>query len=390
VQGWSFGIQRQLSGHAVLESRYVGNHGGGLFQIVNANPYVAGLASSFPNLVPSGITACSATNAVVLEAVGRENCQLGIVAQVANTAVSDYNGWQNELRTNNLWNQLTLRTSYTWSKTTDNTSEIYSSFAGGNSSAYAQSPFNILHGEHALSGLNIPNQWTLSFVEMLPFFRAQSGFVGRVLGGWVLSGSYIISSGQPYTPIQFELNYATGGTAYDTAFDLALANGFYETARPFVLSPAAPANQVAIYGGDLCALSGSAGCGSPNQLYSWNAFNTTGAAQPVSASQARFLVNGAYADTVYGEPWGTAARNSLRDADINQGNFQLTKDTRLTERITLRVDAAFQNVFNHPDFASVDPFIEDSGDTSEGVGFATPSLFSGGSRLIKFGLKVIF
>ena len=193
-----------------------------------------------------------------------------------------------------------------------------------------------------------------------------------------------------FRSIQFELNYATGGTAYDTAFDLALANGFYETARPFVLSPSAPANQVAIYGGDLCALSGSAGCGSPNQLYSWNAFNTTGTAQPVSASQARFLVNGAYADTVYGEPWGTAARNSLRDADINQGNFQLTKDTRLTERITLRVDAAFQNVFNHPDFASVDPFIEDSGDTSEGVGFATPSLFSGGSRLIKFGLKVIF
>jgi hypothetical protein len=392
VQGWSFGIQRELGGHAVLESRYVGNHGGGLFQIVNANPYVAGLASSFPNLVPPGITSCSAANAVVPEAAGRQYCNLGIVASVDNTAVSDYNGWQNELRTNNLWNQLTLRTSYTWSKATDNTSEIYSSFAGGNSSAYAQSPFNILHGEHALSGLDIPNQWTLSFVEMLPFFRDQHGFVGHFLGGWTLSGTYIISSGQPYTPIQYELNYATGGTAYDSAFDLALANGFYETARPFVLSPSAPVNQVAIYGSDLCTLSGVATVcsGAPSQLYSWNAFNAQGAVQTVSANQARFLVNGAYADSVYGEPWGTATRNSLRDAIINQSSFQVTKETNVTERVRIQYWTAFQNVFNHPNFSSVDPFIEDSGETSEGVGFATPSLTSGGNRLIKFGVKVLF
>jgi hypothetical protein len=295
------------------------------------------------------------------------------------------------LRTNALWDQLTLRTSFTWSKTTDNTSEIFSTFAGGNSSAYAQNPFDILHGEHALSGIDIPAQWTLSFVEMLPFFRDQHRFLGRVLGGWSLSGTYIISSGQPYTPIEYELNYASGGSAYDTSFDLALANGFYDTSRPFVLTPSAPANQVAIYAGDLCNLTGTAGCsGSPSQLYSWNAFNSTGALNTISAGQARFLVNGAYADSVYGEPWGTAARNSLRDAPINQGNFQLTKETNVTERVKIRFHAAFQNVFNHPNFSSVDPFIEDAGQTSEGVGFATPSLFSGGSRLIKFGLKVMF
>ena len=84
----------------------------------------------------------------------------------------------------------------------------------------------------------------------------------------------------------------------------------------------------------------------------------------------------------------TAARNSLRDAAINEANFQISKDTNVTERVKIRVDAAFQNVFNHPNFSSVDPFIEDAGNTSENVGFATPSLFSGGNRVIKFGLKV--
>jgi hypothetical protein len=390
VQGWSFGLQRQVSSHAVVESRYVGNHAGALFQALNANPYAAGLAASFPNLVPSNVTPCPAANAVVPNAVGRENCNEGILYQVGNTAVSDYNGWQNELRTDNLWHQLTLRTSYTWSKTTDNTSEIFSTFGGANTSWAAQNPFDTLHGEHALSGQDIPQQWTLSFVEMLPFFRDQHRWVGRMLGGWSLSGTYIISSGQPYTPIQYELNYASGGTAYDTSFDLADV-GTYETARPFLLTPTAPVSSVAIYGGDLCSLSGGAsGCGTPNQLYSWNAFNSTGAVQTIGANQARFLVNGAFADSVYGEPWGTAARNSLRDAPINQANFQITKDVNVTERVKVRFDAAFQNVFNHPNFASVDPLIEDAGYTSEDVGFGTPSLYSGGNRLIKFGLKIFF
>jgi len=47
VQGWSFGIQRELGPHAVFETRYVGNHGGSLFQALNGDPYVAGLADSY-------------------------------------------------------------------------------------------------------------------------------------------------------------------------------------------------------------------------------------------------------------------------------------------------------------------------------------------------------
>jgi hypothetical protein len=119
--------------------------------------------------------------------------------------------------------------------------------------------------------------------------------------------------------------------------------------------------------------------------------------QTTNASQARFLVNGAYADSVYGEPWGTAGRNSLRDAGTNLGDFEIAKDARITERIKIRFDTAFLNVFNHPNYHSVDPFIEHAGYTSEGTGFGIPSLSSGGlvggsgpGREIKFGLRVSF
>ena len=208
VQGWSFGIQRQLGSHAVVESRYVGNHAGGLFQSLNANPYVAGSGRFLPQSGSFRRNALLGGQCRGSQCHRTRELQSGNCDQVGNTAVSDYNGWQNELRANNLWNQLTLRTSFTWSKTTDNTSEIFSTFAGRQQFlGYAQNPFDTLHGEHALSGLDIPAQWTLSFVEMLPFYRGQHGLVGRVLGGWSLSGSYIISSGQPYTPIQYDLNY---------------------------------------------------------------------------------------------------------------------------------------------------------------------------------------
>jgi hypothetical protein len=404
VQGWSFGIQRQISAHTVVESRYVGNHGGGLFESSNGNPLVSGLAATFPSAVPAGVTACSSANAVVANAVGRANCNLGKQRLRSNSAVSDYAGWQNELRATNLWNQLTLLTSFTWSKTTDNTSEIFGSATnvgtgGGNTIAFAQNPFDTLHGEHSLSGLDFPAQWTVSYVESLPFYRGRKGLVGHVLGGWSVSGSYIIASGQPWTPIQYCINYCSGGGAYDTSFDTGFV-GLYETARPYLLQPKAPITTTAIYAADLCNYDGAAGCNmAPNTLLSWNAYNQ-GKGAYVIGNTAHFLVNGAYANSVYNSPWGNVGRNTMRDAGINRANFQIAKVTNVTERVAVRFDASFLNVFNHPNFNSVDPYLDDAGLTSETTGFGIPSLWSGGlfpsngstgpGREIKFGLKVLF
>jgi len=389
VQGWSFGIQRELGPHAVFETRYVANHGGSLFQSLDGNPWVAGLASSFPNLVPSGITPCSSANAAVARAVGREDCDVGIERVRANSAQSDYEGWQNELRATNLWRQLTLRTGFTWSKTTDNTSDIFNTGGPGNPDAFAQDAFDTLHGEHGLSGIDFPLNWSMTFVEQIPFFRNQPGIVGRFLGGWELSGTYIISSGEPYTPLQYCINYCTGGDVYDTPF-IAHFVGFYESARPFQLSPNGTVSNVAIYAGDLCNYDGVAGCSlSPNTLLSWNAYDIGNGAQPLSGS-ARFVVNGAYADTLYGTPWGNVGRNTLRDARTNTANFNLAKNIKVTERVNIQFHTAFLNVFNHPNFSSVDSYLDDAGYLDEGTGFGIPSLTSGGSRTIKFGLKILF
>ena len=183
------------------------------------------------------------------------NCNYGLVRERTNTAYSDYEGLQLEFRSTQLFNQLQLRTNYTFSKTTDNASEIFSTFGGATTYAFSQNPFNYTSQEHGLSGLDFPNTWTLSFVEEIPAFKHREDLVGHVLGGWAVSGTYIIQSGQTYTPNQYYFGFLTGAVGQDTAFDNAFI-GSYETFRPFLSNPSAPLTSIGVYAGDACNYAG--------------------------------------------------------------------------------------------------------------------------------------
>lgn len=388
VHSWSFGLQRELRPNAVVEARYVGNRGTRLFQSINANPLVADLVADYPSLFP-GITPCPAAQAQIPAAVGRVFCDRGVVRQRTNTGFSHYHGLQTNFRGTNLWKQLTINTSYTWSKTIDNASEIFGSFGGGGTLAFAQNPLDFKRGERALSGLDVPHSWSLSFQEELPFFRSQQGWLGKFLGGWALSGSYIISSGQTYTPQQFALSAFSGAPYNDTTFNTTFA-GTFETVRPFISNPAAPAGNVGIFAADACNNFGLGCALTSNTLLSLNEINVNGAEVGVNANDVRYIVNGLEANLVFGSPFGDAGRNTLRNYHINTANFSLFKVTRFGERAAVRWHMTMTNVFNHPNFSSVDPFIDDAGFTDEGTGFANVRLFDGGNRSIRFGLRISF
>ncbi len=386
VHSWLVGIQRELRPNTVFEVRYVGNHGQHLFQSINLNPYILGLATDFPSTLPSGVSVCGDASAF---GYGRVNCDLGVVRQRTNTGVSDYNALQAELRARNLWNQLSLMANYTWSKTTDNVSEIFSTVGGGNTLAFSQDPLNYIGAEHGLSGLDVPHSFSVGFAEQIPAYRNQKGVVGKILGGWMVSGSYTLASGQPYTPMQWFFNYFTGGDYTDVPFNNAFI-GNYETMRPFLSNPSAPPNTVGVFAGDACNYFGE-GCDmASNTLLSFNSLNTTGDVKTISGSDVRFIANGAAADQIYGTPWGSAGRNTLRDYWTNTGNFALFKTFQFTERTRLQWWMSLDNVFNHPNFTSVDPVLEDTGDGRYFDGFAEPRLTDGGNRVIRFGVKVFF
>lgn len=417
VHSWSFGIQRELGTRAVAEVRYVGNHGENLFQSINENPYLgcgdAGCVnpltggSETPGLVdavaagvfnagllPAGLTPCPAASAVVANSVGREDCNTGVQRERTNTAYSDYNALQAEFRTNNLFNQLTLKTNYTWSKTTDNASEIFGSFAGGGTVAFSQNPFNFTNEEHSLSGLDFPQSWTLSFNEAIPGFKGQHGILGHAFGGWSIAGSYILQSGQTYTPVEFfSANALSPFDVSDQQF-LAGFNSGSDTARPFLSNRSAPADSIGVYAVDACPLfKNKTVCGAaPNALYDYTALNASAGktANTVTANQEHFILNAFEAQTINGTPFGTAGRNSLRDAMTNTANFQLAKTSNWGERVRINFHMSMVNAFNHPNYATIDPFLEDAGVVGFSTGFANPSVQNGGNRTIRFGLKVTF
>ncbi|HEX3155633.1 MAG TPA: carboxypeptidase regulatory-like domain-containing protein [Candidatus Angelobacter sp.] len=408
VHSYSLGIEREVSKNSAVELRYVGNHAVDLFQSINGNPFIADLAHVFPNLVPAGVTPCT-TPQVLLgpgqtknPATGRENCALGVTRLRTNGGFSNYNGFQAEFRANNLFKQLTIRAGYTFSKNLDNVSEIFSTGAGGATVAFAQNPF-AQSAEYSISGLNIPHQFTILFSEEFPMFKEQHGLVGHILGGWGISGNYVLASGQPYTASQFAFNQigalrqcGTSGAANCNFFDSTFFNGFIgvETDRPFVGNINAPVTSVGIFCGDILRSgptgpdpTGSLACGalgfSRTDLLSLNALNTTSAtANPfvkVSPNDVRYIANTGIAEQVFGTPFGNAPRNGESDAITNIANASLYKKFKLGEHASFEFHATALNVFNHINFQSIDPFIEDAiapdgSNRASFTGFGDPSV----------------
>jgi hypothetical protein len=352
-------------------------------------------------VVPAGVTPCT-TPQVLLgpgqtknPATGRENCALGLTRLRTNGGFSNYNGFQAEFRANNLFKQLTLRAGYTFSKNLDNVSEIFSTGAGGATVAFAQNPF-AQSSEYSISGLNIPQQFTILFSEEFPMFKEQHGLVGHILGGWGVSGNYVLASGQPYTASQFVLNQigplrqcGATGTSACNFFDSTFFNGFIgvETDRPFVGNAHAPVTSVGIFCGDIL---GAANCGSlgfaATDLLSLNALNTTSpTATPsstfvkVTPNDVRYIANTGIAEQVFGTPFGNAPRNGETDAITNVANASLYKKFKLGEHASFEFHATALNVFNHMNFQSIDPFIEDAlapdgSNRASFTGFGDPSV----------------
>jgi hypothetical protein len=398
VNSWNFGFERELTANSAVELRYVGNHAYNLFQTVNGNPIVTGNSTA-----PAGLTGCTSSQILlgpgqtVNPALGRADCSKGLVLERNNGAYSNYHGLQAEFRANNLFKQLGVRAAYTYSKTLDNVSEIFSTGVGGTTLAFAQNPWNTGRAEYSYSGLDIPNQFSIAATEQLPFFKSQHGLVGHVLGGWAVSANYVWASGQRYTPLQTFAEAALTAPSNNYDFTWLANNVGVDLARPFVGNVNAPATSVGIFAGDACNFFGSACALGATQLIAFDQAVQAGTAPGtvVPQNSVRYIINASTAQSVFGTPFG-GARNLSQDAVSNIANLGLFKNIKMTERASLEFKATLQNVFNHPNFQSIDPNIEDVGlaknQQAPFVGFGDPTVSNSvlgnalGSRIVRFGL----
>ncbi|HET6176462.1 MAG TPA: TonB-dependent receptor [Candidatus Sulfotelmatobacter sp.] len=382
---WNFGIQRQITNKMAAEVRYVGNHDVANFQEVNGNPDLLPLIQNgFGNLIPQGLTPCTTAGApgtsgadLFGNPTGYANCNFSRVIQYTNSGYSIYHGLQTQFRLQN-WHGFTGEASYTYSKTIDNASEAFSANSGlGTIFDLAQSPFDGSNAERGRSSYDFPHVFSLLWVYDLPFRSGQNGLMGKLMGGWQINGTYRYTSGQPWTPLQ-----NAGQGLCDPA---GFTGGGFDTCRPMLNSASAPLNTVG-----QCMDPSAADCG----LVSLN----TGSA--ISMSQAHWIINDINAAKFFGSPYLGVSRNTERGQPISTVNMAVFKNTKVTERVTIQLQAEAFNLFNHQwlgipvvnannavngQFAST-AFNLNGGDT-----FAGNIITDGiGRRRLQFGAKIIF
>ncbi len=360
-QRWSVGIQRELPGRFVLDASYVGTKGTKLFIREDLNPLVTPAYENFP----SGYTAASFAPSQIQQ---RWDPLQGSRVMVTNGGDSKYNAGQLSIR-RQFASSFNASLAYTRSKNLDNGSDIFS-VAGNNQTQQAAVP-SIFGGqrlEEAVSNYDRPNRLALTSVFQVPFQREQRGVVGRVAGGWQLSGVYVIESGAPLNITNGQDADGLGGASDRPDFNPGGQPGV--RAVPNSSSPTGYVN--------------------PD--------DPAGPNTPINPSAAMFVGLPACTSVTTPCRTGTLGRNTARTPRINNFDLAINKAVRFHERLQLELRMEAFNVLNHRQYGTfaASPFDGGSSTISANVftspsgRFLNPGFADGGARTIRYQLKLVF
>lgn len=191
TEQYNFNIQRTLGKSFLLEIGYAGSHGLHMMRTQDLN-------QPLPNV---GI-ANKTLNANQL----RPYKGYGIISNREQSYSSKYNGLQVEL-SRRFSGGLMFKLDYTWSKALDTTDccsgNIYN-FYPDTQNARLEWGRSSMDAEHNFVG---------SYVWELPFLRHSSSMLGKVAGGWQLSGIATFQTGLPIDPVLGVDQAGVGSTA---------------------------------------------------------------------------------------------------------------------------------------------------------------------------------
>ncbi len=356
-QRWSLGVQRELGSQLMVDVSYVGSKGTKLFANEDRNPLVPAAL----RITPPGYTGAIS---------GRIDNLQGSRTIRANSGSSIYHAAQAQV-SRRFSKGLGITGSYTYSKLIDNGSEIFAS-AGLVNSSLPIIPL-VLGGERNDRGVSLfdrTHRAVFTYVYDLPFMREQKGFLGHVIGGWQISGVTTFESGVPFT-------VGNGLDANGVAGNNDRPN-FNPNGRPGVRAVPVVDNTGAITGYTNPDANNAVIDPSTARYIGLPAFNPS---QPNSRQRT-----------------GTLGRNTERTKGINNFDFSLQKQIRMTESTSLQFRAEVFNIFNHPQYgtASISPFSPTSAGPSATVftsptgRFLQPQFGDGGGRVIRYLLKLTF
>ncbi|HEX5703634.1 MAG TPA: TonB-dependent receptor [Pyrinomonadaceae bacterium] len=333
---FSFGFERELGRDSVFRIGYVGTRGRDLFQTVDGNPRQP-TNNVFIAAQPNG----SVNDPCRVTTVDPANCTLGIVRLRANRAESDYHSMQASFD-KRLSRGFSAGLHFTWSSFIDTASELFN--PSGGEVAVAQNSFD-LPNDRARSTYDRPLRLSGNFVYELPWYQAQNGVLGRILGGWQVNSFFTFQSGAPFTPLN-----GADPTGALNGIDGLVGNAIRANSTAALPSTTAE---------DLFRLGGL------------NFF-------------APLTCNGALtAPATICQRFGSAGRNILRADGIGNLDFGIIKNTRIGENARLQLRADMFNATNTRNFGIPTAAVSSSA-------FLNQWTTDGGNRRIIVGARLVF
>jgi hypothetical protein len=333
VQSWFFSIQRELAKNTVLEVGYNGNHALRL-------PIMADYNQAFPNAVTATCNPPAVTSGCLGVQARRPIPNFSAITWVDPAGQQSYNGLSVRLE-HRFSGGLYFLNSFTWSKSLGNSEQALESFPG----SFVANPQDIrnLAAERGPSSYDVKFVNVTSVVYELPFGKGKS-FLGNasrpldlIVGGWNLN----------------TINTANSGVPLDVIYQPAAANDV--------------TGRIADYRG-------------VSQMRPNVSGDTTGSSG--AAMLDNYFNKAAFSIPLATAPFGNLGRNSLRSPGLEQWDLSVSKNFRITERISAQFRSEFFNILNHTNFGLPDT-------TFTNASFGTIRTVYP-PRQIQFGLKLLF
>jgi Carboxypeptidase regulatory-like domain len=299
---WSLGLEHQFGNTARVQAQYVGTRAVNQPYQTQVNGYQTtcqGCFAPFPYLQPT-------------------DPRFGGVTQFSTGANSHYNGLQ-LTATKQVSHGLQGQINYTFSHCMDEVSN------GGFLQFSAGGILSPLPGEltrnYGPCDYDIRHNLTAEYVYELPI-KVSSHPLGYALNGWQISGTAFWHSGLPFSVLS--TSYSANGSG--------IVNG------------SGPQFASVVPGVPLYEHNPIPGVTQPGTIQWLNPDAFVSTVDPSTGA----CYGG---DNVQDCQFGTLGRNALRGPDFLWSDFYLTKWFPLSERLKLRFEAQFFNVFNHPNLA---------------------------------------
>jgi Carboxypeptidase regulatory-like domain/TonB dependent receptor len=330
VMQYNLNVQREVFANSVLTVAYIGTRGNHLGRLGDANP----------NEFATG---------------KRLNPNFGSIERYVTDAQSFYNALQVTFE-HRFSHSLTAQAHYNFAHSIDDAS-AYNPGNAVNETGASQNLFD-RKADRGRSSFDIRHSLTLNFLYDLPIGPGRAigdhatGFAGKMIGGWQISGIGSFHSNAPFTPV--------------LGFDNADVQSIVNSQRPDLIGN---------------PYTGSCPNGSPvGTVTCW--FNPS-----------------AFALSPPGK-FGNAGRNILKGTGFANLDWAVIKDMKLTGTMSLEFRTEVFNIFNHPNFAVPTNTVGPSGAGNGDAIFLGPSLLAGNagqifstvssSRQIQFGLRLSF